>query len=143
HEPDVPLLDEVEEPEAAVRVALRDRDDEAEVRFDEALLSVLRLQLARANHPQRVAQHLGGHADLAQDLLRLAAGLADRIGSLHDLRGGSAEEAARRAGRVLLLGPDACGVLEDLRGGMAEPLLETPDLVLVGVDEALRLLQLV
>jgi hypothetical protein len=38
HEPDRSLLDQVEEREALVAVPLRDRDDEAQVRFDHLLL---------------------------------------------------------------------------------------------------------
>src|SRR4029077_1045761 len=46
HEADVPLLNQVEELETAVRVLLRDRDDEAEVRFDELGLRALSNALA-------------------------------------------------------------------------------------------------
>ena len=45
HEADVPLLDQVEELEAAVRVLLGDGDDEAEVRDDELLLGPVGLVL--------------------------------------------------------------------------------------------------
>src|SRR5579863_7418340 len=46
HEADVPLLDEVEELQAAVRVLLGDRDDEAEVSLDELGLRALAHALA-------------------------------------------------------------------------------------------------
>src|SRR6266498_1996438 len=49
HEADVPLLDEVEELEAAVRVLLRDGDDEPQVRLDELGLRVLGLALTVAD----------------------------------------------------------------------------------------------
>ena len=41
HEPDRPLLDQVEERQALVAVALGDRDDEAEVRLDHLLLGAV------------------------------------------------------------------------------------------------------
>src|SRR6266496_1976524 len=56
HEPDVPLLDEVEELEAAVRILLRDRDHEAQVRLDQLGLGPLRLVLALADGPVGPAQ---------------------------------------------------------------------------------------
>src|SRR5574342_614837 len=49
HQADVPLLDQVEELEPAVRVLLRDRDDETEVGLDHLLLGAGRLDLARAD----------------------------------------------------------------------------------------------
>src|SRR6266545_2914916 len=56
HEADVPLLDEVEELEAAVRVLLRDGDDEPQVRLDELGLRVLRLALTVADGAVGAAQ---------------------------------------------------------------------------------------
>src|SRR6185436_9664296 len=56
HEADVPLLNQVEELEPAVRVLLRDRDDEAEVGFDQLLLRLLGLILAAQNRVQRLLQ---------------------------------------------------------------------------------------
>ena len=49
HQADVALLDQVEELQAAVRVLLRDRDDEAEVRLDELGLRALGDALALAD----------------------------------------------------------------------------------------------
>ncbi len=46
HQADVAFLDQVQELQAAVRVLLRDGDDEAEVGFDELGLGLLGLALA-------------------------------------------------------------------------------------------------
>ena len=49
HEADVPLLDQVQELQAAVRVLLGDRDDEAQVGLDELGLGALGHALALAD----------------------------------------------------------------------------------------------
>src|SRR5262249_2168153 len=105
HEPDVPLLDEIEEPETAVRVALGDRHAEAEVGLDEPLLPVVVLLLPRPDGVERRAELLGRHVDLAQDLLRLPAGLADNLAAVDDLGRGRSEEPARGAGGIALARP--------------------------------------
>src|SRR5205085_10844985 len=56
HEADVAFLDEVEEAEAAIGVTLRDRDDEAQVRFNELALAFGRLVLAAPDRRERLAQ---------------------------------------------------------------------------------------
>ena len=74
HEADVPLLDQVEEAEAAVGVALGDRDDEPEVGLDEAPLAFLRLHLAAPDAREHVAQQLRRHADVSRSDLLHACG---------------------------------------------------------------------
>src|SRR6266540_2919303 len=61
HEADVPLLDEVEELQAAVRVLLRDRHDEPQIRLDELGLRPLGPVLALADRPVGAAQVLARH----------------------------------------------------------------------------------
>src|SRR6478609_5810518 len=56
HQADVPFLNQIEELQPAVRVFLRDRYDESEVRFDEFLLRLLRLILAAQNRLERRLQ---------------------------------------------------------------------------------------
>src|SRR5690606_29503557 len=58
HQADVALLDQIQELEAAVRVLLRDRDHETQVRLDHLLLRAAGLRLAER--------------DLAVDLFDLA-----------------------------------------------------------------------
>src|SRR5438270_6358284 len=77
HQPDVPLLDEVEELQAAVRVLLGDGDDEPEVRFRQLALGFLRLVLARDNRLVGALDLDGRDAVLLLDLLEPAAGRAD------------------------------------------------------------------
>ena len=76
-------------------------------------------------------------------MLSLATRLANRLGPLHHLDSGGTEETARRPGRVLLVGPDAGGVLQDLARRVPEALLESADLEVLGLDQPMRLLQLV
>src|SRR5437879_4963609 len=47
HQPDIAFLDQVQELETTVRIFLRDRDDETQVRLDHLLLRLRRLDLAR------------------------------------------------------------------------------------------------
>src|SRR6266511_2072882 len=61
HEADVPLLDEVEELQAAVRVLLRDRHDEPQVRLHKLGLRPLGPVLALADRPVGAAQVLARH----------------------------------------------------------------------------------
>ena len=67
---DVAFLNQVEELQAAVRVFLRDRDDEPEVRFNQLLFRLLRFGFAPKNHLERALQfrraHLAGDFDFAQ-----------------------------------------------------------------------------
>src|SRR5258708_15219061 len=59
HQADVAFLNEVEELQAPVRVLLRDRHDEAQVRFDELLLRLLGLIFAAQDHVERPLQFVG------------------------------------------------------------------------------------
>ena len=137
----LPFLDEVEEPEPAIGVALRDRDHEAEVRLDQPALALLRLRFAAPDDAQHVAQHLRRHADVLGGLLDAAARLPDDLARLEHLGGRRVEEAARRLARVLLLGADAARVPDHLGAGVAQAILEPADGELVAVDGAVRFLQ--
>src|SRR5690242_17007773 len=77
HEADVPLLDEVEEVQPAVRVLLRDRDDEPEVRDDQLVLGLVRLLLALAHHAERLLDVLVRDAELLLELAERLAVLRD------------------------------------------------------------------
>src|SRR5262245_43465618 len=59
HQADVAFLNQVEELQPAVRVLLRDRDDQAEVRLDELFLRLLGLRLALRDRLERAHQLLG------------------------------------------------------------------------------------
>ena len=85
HEADRPLLDQVEERQTLVAVALRDRDDEAEVRLDHLLLRAM----VAALDPLRELDLLGGgqQLDLAdvleEELERVGRDLADALVDPH------------------------------------------------------------
>src|SRR6266540_1253628 len=72
HEADVPLLDEVEELQAAVRVLLRDRHDEPQIRLDELGLRPLGPVLALADRPVGAAQVLARHLAARRGAVLLA-----------------------------------------------------------------------
>ena len=82
HEPDRPLLDQIEERQALVAVALRDRDDEAQVRLDHLLLRAV----VAALDPLRELDLLRGgeQVDLAdvlqEELERVGRDLALELG---------------------------------------------------------------
>src|SRR5687768_14396487 len=71
HQADVAFLDQVEELQAAVGVLLGDRDDEAEVGFDQLLLRLLGLGLAAHDHFQRVAEVIDALLEILGALLDL------------------------------------------------------------------------
>src|SRR5690242_18521816 len=81
HETDRAFLDQIEEREALVAVALRDRDDEAEIRLDHLLLRAM----VAALDPLRELDLLGGgqQLDLAdvlqEELERVGRDLADAL----------------------------------------------------------------
>ena len=82
HEADRPLLDQVEERQALVAVALRDRDDEAQVRLDHLLLRAM----VAALDALRELDLLGGGqqvdlADVLQEELQRVGGELERRGS--------------------------------------------------------------
>src|ERR671912_454996 len=56
HQADVAFLNQVQELQAAVRVLLRDRHDQAQVGFNQLLLRLLGLRLAAHDHFERVAE---------------------------------------------------------------------------------------
>ncbi len=76
HEADVPLLDQVEELEAAVRVLLGDGDDEPEVGLDHLLLGLGGLLLALADDVDDVLQLVDPGLGLLLDALDLPLGVA-------------------------------------------------------------------
>src|ERR1035437_7938889 len=78
HQPDVAFLDQVEELQPAVRVLLRDRDDEAEVGLDELLLRELGLPFAADDRVERLLEgcrilleRVGGRLELRLQILDL------------------------------------------------------------------------
>src|SRR5579871_97725 len=73
HEPDVSLLDEVEELEPAMDVALGDRDDQAEVRLDQLLLGRACAPLGCAHGLDRARERRRRHARPPLELAHLAA----------------------------------------------------------------------
>src|SRR5207247_2573468 len=77
HEPDVALLDEVEELEAAVHVPLRDRHDQTEVGLDHLLLGGAHAALGGVDVAHRALERAERHADLPLELGQLAARVAD------------------------------------------------------------------
>src|SRR4029079_1715660 len=78
-----PLLDQVEERHAEAAIALRDRDDEAEVRLDHPPLRsrVAALDRLREDHLVRGGEQLV-LADVREEQLQAVAGAADRSRSL-------------------------------------------------------------
>jgi hypothetical protein len=74
---DVPFLDQVEELQAAVRVLLGDRDDQAEVRDDELVLGLVGLLFALAHHALRLLDVLVRDAELLFELPQTLAVLGD------------------------------------------------------------------
>src|SRR5512133_1812535 len=103
HEADVALLDEVQELQAAVRVLLRDRDDEAQVGLDELGLRPLRPALALADGAVGALQQLARHHRLLLDAEDLPAGGPHRAVELLDLLDGAAELPRQLlAGRLVL-----------------------------------------
>src|SRR6266540_2018289 len=162
HEADVPLLDEVEELQAAVRVLLRDRHDEPQIRLDELGLRPLGPVLALADRPvgaaQVLARHLAarrgavllarvrllldaadlsrGGPELAVELLELLRGAAELLRDLLPL----ALVLARVAQHPRELAPGHPGAplgVEPVPVRLLEPLdepLELPDLALELAD---------
>src|SRR5262245_18837322 len=59
HQPDVALLDQIQELQTAVRVLLGDRHDEPQVRLDQFLLGLLRLPFAAADGVERLLELVG------------------------------------------------------------------------------------
>src|SRR6185369_6430392 len=110
HEADVPLLDEVEEREAALRVPFREAHDEPEIRLDEPGLRVLRLTFAVADRGDDARQLRGRDAGAALDGAHLAEGARgfgrERLDLLRSDAAGR-EEALRLAQPARLRAPPA------------------------------------
>src|SRR5690242_12134827 len=98
HEADVPLLDQVEELEPAVHVALGDRHDEAEVRLDELLLCRPRTMVCAADAADGTLQHRRRHADVPLELPHLAADTAELLGIRYQLVAAEPYRATEPAG---------------------------------------------
>ena len=64
HQADVALLDQIQELQTAVRVLLRDGDDEPQVGLDQFLLGLLGLRFAFENRSQRARELLDGLFEL-------------------------------------------------------------------------------
>ena len=73
HQSRITLLDQVEELEPAVRIALRDRDHEPDVRFDHLAFRLVARDLAGADLGVDLADLLAGHLAVDFDLADLAA----------------------------------------------------------------------
>ena len=142
HEADVPLLDQVEEAQAAVRVALGDRDDEAEVRLDERPLTLLGAVLAAAQAVDRGAQRVGRHADLALDLAGVLPPGTQIDHEFEDVVGGQAQRAADRGRGGPVGGLHPAQVAEQVRLLLAAAPHRLTHEVTRTVDERHRLLQL-
>src|SRR6266542_4271469 len=77
HEADVPLLDQVQKLQSPVRVLLRDRDDEPQVRHDQLVLGLIRLLFAVVDHPERLLDVLVRDPELLLELAERLAVLRD------------------------------------------------------------------
>ena len=107
HEPDRPLLDQVEEREPLVAVALRDRDDEAEVRLDHRLLrrvlaaldALRELDLLRRGEQRNLADVLQEELQRVGRDLRLGLDLGLGLVAARRARPRSAPRRARRRTR--------------------------------------------
>ena len=100
-EADRPLLDQVEERQPLVAVALRDRDDEAEVRLDHLLLRAV----VAALDPLRELDLLGGGeqvdlADVLQEELQRVGRDLERLGRLVGSRPSSNSGVAGRSAEL-------------------------------------------
>jgi len=91
HQADVPLLDQVEELQAAVRVLLRDAHDQPQVRLDQLALGPAGPLLGLLDRPVGAA-HVGDRlAGLLRDRLELFVRLANPLVDLADLLRAQAE----------------------------------------------------
>jgi hypothetical protein len=95
HQADVAFLDQVEELQAAVRVLLGDRDDEAEVGLDHLGLGLMCFAHVHVGAIREF--HAGRLGDALAGLDRLEAGVNDL-----------------RVDRCILLGPRVLGALEEI-----------------------------
>src|SRR6185369_4416839 len=79
HQPDVAFLDQVQELQAAVRVLLRDGDDQAEVGFHQLLLGRFRADLALDHGPQLALELVRGRVEVLGDRAQAFPLVADRL----------------------------------------------------------------
>src|SRR5206468_7671287 len=133
HESDVPLLDQVQELEAAVGVLLGDADHEAQVGLDQLGLAALDLLLSLVQQLDALAELLGGNQGLGLD----APDAAPRVlGRLLDLVKDIHGNAGLAADRDEPLPPAA--QLEEQGGAFlarhAEPAPAVRELALAGCD---------
>src|SRR5690606_8499285 len=98
HQADIAFLNEIKELQAAVRIFLGDRDDEAQVRLDHFLLGDARLALALLDLVHDAAEFAQAHARRLADLADLGADALDRAGL-----------ALAEGGPFLVEGTDALG----------------------------------
>ena len=79
HQLDIALLNQIEQRQTAVQVALRDRDDQPQVRLDQHFLGLLQVAFGRPDPAQSAwlyAQMVRwGQAPLSDDMCRAAMGV--------------------------------------------------------------------
>src|SRR6267143_5503379 len=127
HETRVPLLDQIQEFEPAVRVALRDRDHEPHVRLDHLALRLVTRDLAGADLGVDLADLLAGHLAFDLDLANLAAAV---LLGLLELEQDFQRELALLLDllRVLSALPGALQERQELLGALGVAPLEVPHL---------------
>ena len=79
HQPDIALLDQVEELQAAVGVFLGDGDDEAQVRLHHLLLRLARLAFALLHHVHDIAELADLEAGLRRERVNVRSQLLDAV----------------------------------------------------------------
>ena len=139
HEADRPLLDQVEERQSLVAVALRDRDDEAQVRLDHLLLRPMvaaldalreldllrrRQQVDLADVLQEELQRVGGELDIRLLLLELLRARRVEVGLSVCLERLSRRLLLRRprdlssaSNSSVAISPPACRMTRNCRSG--------------------------
>src|SRR5882724_10697313 len=123
HQADVAFLDEVEERQPALRVALRETHDEPEVGLDELALGFLGTALAVAHDRHRLGELGGGRAGAALARPQLARRRRDLGADPRDLRGRGAMAAEDALGLadapgvgLALLGVEGAHEPDELQG---------------------------
>ncbi len=77
HQPDIPLLDQIQELEAPVRIFPRDAGDKTQIRLHQLSLRALRLPHSRLDHHHGLFQRRHGESRFLSDPLKPAVGLLD------------------------------------------------------------------
>src|SRR5262249_3167777 len=139
HQADVPFLDEVEEAEAAVRVPLGDRDDQAKVGLDQPALSFLCLGLTAPDDAQHVAQRVRRHPNVFRRLLEASPRLLYDLPTFQDLTPRRVDHTTGGLPRALPPRLDTARMPDALGARVAEPILEPAHRELVAVDRPVRL----